>query len=394
MINLNKTIIIYFSGFSYNFPYNWTKQNAFELAKKTTVIYEYSRKPKINLWAVINYLLKSKNSHKHNKPLEFYSVSSISSLKITRFLYYFQLWCWVIFYKSLNRKKEIVLWFSYPTDEFDFIQKFFRKAVIIYDYTDHFVSLEPEAGKKLVHQQEAKIISKADYIFANSPVLYQYLCRIYHQSKQKIYLVPAGYVLSNYLNVSYQLAKQMQQIKKPIVGMIGSISDRIDFDLFSKIIKLNPDLAFVFLGEEYRSDKHYIFTQENVKKKLSSLKRFKNYYEFLNIPFDELGSFITAFDVALVLYRKDILFNQYSNPIKIYIYFALGKPVVSTTLPIAIHFKKYLKLADQAKKFSDQIRSSLNSKKKISLEKSKYKLAVDNDISKKISSIQKILSVS
>ncbi len=105
-----------------------------------------------------------------------------------------------------------------------------------------------------------------------------------------------------------------------IVGFVGALYEWIDWDLIDQATRALPDTAFVFVGpEDGRGQARRFAAARNVA--------------FLGRrPYDRIPAYMQAFDVCWVPFRRDPV-GLSANPVKIYEYLALGKPVVST--PVA-----------------------------------------------------------
>lgn len=107
----------------------------------------------------------------------------------------------------------------------------------------------------------------------------------------------------------------------PVVGYLGWINEqRMDLDILDALTRRLSDWSFVFVGP-------LMFRPEN--------RRAKEIFERPNVrlvppvPFSELPAHLERFDICILPF----LINDHTrgnDPIKIYDYFAFGKPVVST----------------------------------------------------------------
>jgi glycosyltransferase involved in cell wall biosynthesis len=112
----------------------------------------------------------------------------------------------------------------------------------------------------------------------------------------------------------------MPRLEKPVVGFVGALYRWIDWELIRDTARQLPDYQFVFVGpRDGRSDDPRIRSLSNVR--LLGPRRF-----------DQVPAYLRAFDVCWVPFKQDEV-GAAANPVKIYEYLALGKPVVTT--PVA-----------------------------------------------------------
>ncbi len=107
---------------------------------------------------------------------------------------------------------------------------------------------------------------------------------------------------------------------RPIVGFVGALYDWIDWELIAATAARCPELEFVLVGpHDGRGDVQRVAALPNVR--LLGPR-----------PYAHVPAYIAAFDVCWVPFRQDDV-GRAANPVKIYEYLALGKPVVTT--PVA-----------------------------------------------------------
>jgi hypothetical protein len=107
---------------------------------------------------------------------------------------------------------------------------------------------------------------------------------------------------------------------RPIVGFVGALYEWIDMELIRDVARRLPELDFVFVGPHHgRSAVTTIASLPNVR--LLGPR-----------PYEQVPAYVNAFDACWVPFKQNAV-AQAANPVKIYEYLALGKPVVCT--PVA-----------------------------------------------------------
>lgn len=159
------------------------------------------------------------------------------------------------------------------------------------------------------------LVKQSDVVICSSKQLYE------EKKKQN----PCSYFVANAadlghsskaLNPDLPVYPAIAALKKPVIGYLGAIERRMDYDLLKKVILANPDKSFAFVGpvsREFVPD--WFFTAGNV--------HFPG-----SIDYEDMPSVIKGFDVALIPFKKDEV-SASIFPLKLFEYLGAGKPVVS-----------------------------------------------------------------
>jgi glycosyltransferase involved in cell wall biosynthesis len=107
---------------------------------------------------------------------------------------------------------------------------------------------------------------------------------------------------------------------RPIVGFIGALYEWIDWELIRETARSLPEFEFVFVGPADR------------RAAGARGLRLSNVRLLGARPYDCVPAYVNAFDACWVPFKQDAV-GRAANPVKIYEYLALGKPVVTT--PVA-----------------------------------------------------------
>ena len=104
---------------------------------------------------------------------------------------------------------------------------------------------------------------------------------------------------------------------RPIAGFLGALFEWVDIELLAAVAARMPEITFALVGP----------TRSGID--VSRLKALANVRFFPAQPYADVPRWIGAFDVCLIPFKDDII-SRCADPIKIYEYLALGKPVVSS----------------------------------------------------------------
>ncbi len=208
---------------------------------------------------------------------------------------------------------------------------------ITYDCIDH-ISVHCKR-KHLVKMKkyENKLIEISNNIFIICNTLKNELNNI---AKCNVRLIPNGVPRDWFDIKSLNFNKE-----KLTAGFIGALYEWIDQDLIIFSALALPNVNFVLIGP----------TRNSVS--CNRLSKIKNISIYQDVPFREVPKAIAEFDVCLIPFKQDIV-SDCADPLKLYEYLALGKPVVSSIkcgdAPIYYGNDKEL--------FVDKIKKALNEK--------------------------------
>lgn len=267
----------------------------------------------------------------------------------------------------LRGYKKKLIWVFDPFG-YDIFSFFKRHYYSIYDCVDFF-SLE----------DEKRLIQEVNLFTVNSRQLY----KIHKKTRPNLHLVPQGFRLESFRKATFKNIPELKN-KKPLIGYVGAINYRLDFNLIINIAKRNPEWYFAFWGPVQGLN-------PTLEKQIKELKSFPNAIIGKSDNKDEVPSVIKKFDICTIPYDKNLPFNKYCYPMKIFEYFYMGKPVISTGIEELKRFPKYVKIGTTVQEWERQIRVLLTKPWSKEYKQEQLKLAEDNSWEKKISSMMRII---
>ncbi len=173
------------------------------------------------------------------------------------------------------------------------------------------LTMKESSRRRLIRDYE-DILSDADVVLANC----QPVRDAFSDLRSDIHVVPNGAEIFD-TSVAWEVPEQIARLPRPIIGYVGNLRDRVDTQLIRKVAQAHPGGSVVLIGSAHGdADVLSLADQHNV--------------HFLGvIPYPESIRFIRAFDVAIVPHLRNVV-SERMNPLKLYVYFALGTPIVTT----------------------------------------------------------------
>lgn len=205
----------------------------------------------------------------------------------------------------------------------------------VYDCVDYISSTRVERDHVL-KRKEAGIMRQADIVCTNSTTLY----RMKKQHHRNVHLVPAGFTEPRLGDSDSDVPDNLNGIPRPIVGYIGALNMRLDFDFISSVADQLPQVSFVFIGPV---DGQYDgFHQEGLISALDSLRKRKNIHILPQIPKHLIGEYLSRFSVGYIPYdiRQEYVRNAF--PMKTLEYLYAGVPVIATGITELKNFYPYV----------------------------------------------------
>jgi len=401
-MKITEYLVLYVSAFPHTFDVNWTKQNATHISRETAVLFAHDGG---ELYSFVHWVssilpLFRKHGHPQKKEASFIPFLPVAIFPFRRFRYvrhvnealrYIQLSVWAAILTFLYKKQGVIIWFATPSMKWSKYISAFSHALVVYDCTDYFAGLFVASEARNVNLREQAIITRANIILANSPVLYARLVKNFPKRKQRIYEVPAGYEIANYFSFIKGAANRIASDNRPTIGYIGTLNERMDFPLIHSVAQQLHEMNFVFIGDpdtlpRIRPHAHL------VARGLDVLRRLPNVTLYTGIPHKDLPGLVSQFTVGIIPYRTNDPFNRYSNPIKLYAYLARGVPVVSTNLPIMNSFSPHVRVARTPQEFIQHIQHITAEKPSAKIRRQRSSLANAHRMEEKLQTIRRIFA--
>src|SRR6185503_11625692 len=196
---------------------------------------------------------------------------------------------------------------------------------IIYDSIDQLSGFSNVTPYML--EPEDELIKKSDLVLATSHLLFNEKARLH----PNCLLVPNGTDFDHFNYSPGTLPDELIDIKKPIIGYYGAMSDWLDTALLYKLASARPHWNFVLIGRIESAD-------------VSLLKNMSNVFFLGEKPYELLPAYLEYFDTCIIPFKK-IKLTQATNPVKLFEFLSAGKSVVATDLDELRYYREYARLA-------------------------------------------------
>jgi glycosyltransferase involved in cell wall biosynthesis len=261
--------------------------------------------------------------------------------------------------------EDICFWISSPSNVTNILIELLRPKLIIYDCLDEYH--EFFKNSKEILQLEERIVKKANIVFSTSLNLFNRMKLI----NKNVYLLPNGVEYEKYISQdALTIPLDIKHIKNPIIGYVGGVSEWFDFELFYEAATKLSYCNFVLVGPI-----DYGRLEQEPFYKL--LRQCSNVY-FLGLkPYQQMPNYINNFDILTIPFKINNLTISV-DPLKIYEYLAVGKPVITTPLPEVFKFESIINISKGKSHFIELIEKLINNTEDHEM-KIKRRLAVQND---------------
>lgn len=114
-------------------------------------------------------------------------------------------------------------------------------------------------------------------------------------------------------------SSRLGKLQRPILGVVGTVNDRLDFDLLSQCASSPLVGTLLFVGP-VRDPSH---------DQLAALRRHPKCVFVGDQPHASIPAWMHFIDIALIPYKEDE-FNRFCSPMRLFDHLATGKPIVAT----------------------------------------------------------------
>jgi glycosyltransferase involved in cell wall biosynthesis len=231
-----------------------------------------------------------------------------------------------------------------------------RPDVSVYYNVDDYALYWPQVADA-VRRLERETVRAADVTICVSRVRADELRQSVPEASDRIHHLPHGtptpFLAPAPLALPAVAPFDLAPLPRPYLGFIGSLEDRLDWDLMNRVSAEFPEASIVVIGRV-----HTPVTEPWWDACARFLSR-PNVHALGWRTQESLAQYYQAFDVTLIPYRTNHPFNRACSPTKIMDAMGSGRPIVATAIPeCRLHAKRF-HVAESAEQFVDSIRTIL-----------------------------------
>lgn len=212
--------------------------------------------------------------------------------------------------RILNNQYDIIV-LTHPKQYYYLNERIRKSSKIIYECMDNMPYFYDDKIREHIIKNEKILCNMCNHVIVSSNYLKEKMIGLYHLNSSKITVIKNA--------VDYSIINQeLRPIKleHPNLMYIGTISEWLDIDILNGYACKYPEHKIYLIGP----------IVDKMKYKLSKLS--SNIIFLGTIPHETIKSYILEGDVMLIPFKDNELIKAV-DPVKMYEYLALNKPVVS-----------------------------------------------------------------
>lgn len=243
--------------------------------------------------------------------------------------------------QALSQIESPILW-SFPHN-YQYRDAYPSSARLVYDWIDDFEVFNFE--RKFLEDNHARALKEASLILTVAHTLHD---RAKDERPDTLYL-PNGVDYEHFAGAS-AVALNDPDIPhswlsgKPLAGYYGALAEWFDYDLLREVAQQRSDWNFIMIGPMY---------DNSLRDRGQSLLKLENVRWIGARDYQVLPQYLALFDVSMIPFVINNI-TRATSPLKLYEYFAGGKPVVTTPMPECETFAEVI-TAQTAAEFSDAL---------------------------------------
>ena len=241
-----------------------------------------------------------------------------------------------VFRRFAIGERRVVFWVCPNNSYFPAIERRFQPDLVVADVIDdqRMWDITPEHEERL-YRNYREILGRSDLVFVNCDSVFKSM----REFSGNIHLLPNAAEILEHDARSWKKPIELARMSGPVIGYVGNLDEaRIDLELLETVAEERPNWNLVFIGSMHKG------------RQIRGLGKLKNVH-FLGVRiYEEAIKFIRYFDVAIIPHLDNDL-TRSMNPLKIYVYFALHVPVVTTAIANTGDFSEFTKIGHTPEEF-------------------------------------------
>jgi len=204
----------------------------------------------------------------------------------------------------------------------------------VYYCVDDYAAF-PGVDTAAVRQMDEHLTRHARCVFVASETLLEAKSRL----NPNTHFSPHGVDVEHFARAEaggLPIPADLEHLPRPIVGYFGLVERWIDLDLVAELARRRPSWSFVLIGR--------------LGLPADEAPQLPNLHYLGKKPYADLPAYGAQFDAAIIPYRMSH-HVKHINPLKLREYLAMGKPVVSVSIPEIDRFADTVWIARSPEEF-------------------------------------------
>ena len=228
------------------------------------------------------------------------------------------------------------------------------KGPVVYYQTDLTIAYQ-DVDARIVRSCDRRLCRVATVVCPNSRRIAEYMVHEAGCDSAKIVIVPNATRATNVLAQAPSgpaiLPADLQELRRPVVGVLGNLAANLDWQLLAEAVERTPDYSWAFVGPTGMSVP--AGAQNEARERL--LKHGGRVRFTGAKPYQALQEYARAFDVAVLPYvRKEPTFSGSST--RFYEHLAACRPILSTRgFEELLHKEPLLELINSAAELAGKL---------------------------------------
>lgn len=252
-------------------------------------------------------------------------------------------------YLALRGVRRPILWVCPPHRFAELLIKCVSYRRLICDCIDDVTAYSNRTRKAAsqIQGMYSRCLIRAHVVFATSKTFEEKLRKY---NKNTIYIANAS-DSSLFARVAHGKGRKgrcgLREIGSPILGYIGTLSERTDTDLIRYVARKRPEWQILLIG--------YVHASCDIEK----IRGLKNVHSIGRAPYTELPHYMESIDVCIMPHEDGEL-SRSMSPLKLYQYLSSGRPVVSTAVEGVDYFRDVVFVSEDYASFLENIERALS----------------------------------
>lgn len=230
-------------------------------------------------------------------------------------------------HRRTARSRQLALVMTYPF--YRHLREMVRPDYHVYYNLDDYALYWPGQSDR-IRELERQVVRESDLTICVARVRAEELREAVPEASDRIRHLPHGAPTASLSDRAWERPapppEDLAGLPRPLLGYIGSLEDRLDWDLLARLSESMPEASIILIGREPPRDAPWAAGYRRCVER-------PNVHALGWRPQSSINAYNRSFDVCLIPYRVDHPFNLACSPTKIMDYMVTGRPIVSTALP-------------------------------------------------------------